>query len=133
MLISQIMVEIFDNSGIKKVKCIGINKKPYQGFGRVGVIFTGVVITLNKKNISKKKIKKGSIVKCLFFCSKKEYQFESSGFFLKHLTKNGAITLSQASTTMEVIPQGSRFEGYYPLSCYKKNLFFINSFNKTIL
>ena len=133
MIQSQIIVEILDNSGVKIVKCIGIDKKPYQGFGKVGVSFTGVVISFNKKNSSKKKLKKGSIVKCFFVCSKKENQFESSGFFLKHLTKNGAILLSQNSNSEELIPQSSRFEGYFPLTCSKKNLFFITSFNKILL
>ena len=133
MVQSQIIVEIFDNSGIKTVKCIGVDKKPYQGFGKVGVSFTGVVISLNKKNVGKKKLKKGSIVKCFFICSKKEIQFKPSGFFLKHLSKNGAITLSPNSNFKEIIPKGSRFEGYFPLSCYKKNLFFISSFNKFII
>lgn len=133
MVQSQIIVEIFDNSGVKIVKCIGIDKKPYQGFGRVGVSFTGVVVKINKKNSGKKKLKKGSIVKCFFLCSKKENQFKSSGFFLKHINKNGAVILSQISNSKDLIPIGSRFEGYFPLSCYQKNLFFINNFNKTIL
>jgi len=133
MVQSQTIVEIFDNSGVKSVKCIGIDNKPYQGFGKVGVSFTGVVISIKKKNSNKKKLKKGSIVKCFFICSKKENQFKSSGFFLKHVSKNGAIILSNTSKSKDLLPAGSRFEGYFPLSCYQKNLFFINNFNKTIL
>lgn len=134
MIQSQIIIKIFDNSGIKSVKCISIDKKPYQGFGKVGVSFTGVVINLSSKKKSfKVKFKKGSIVKCFFFCSTKENQFKSSGFFIKHLKQNGAIVISKISKPFELVPLASRFDGYLPLTCYKKNLFFISNFNKTIL
>jgi ribosomal protein L14 len=134
MIQSQSIVDILDNSGIKSVKCVGIYKKSPKNAGKVGVIFIGVVKKFKKKNPNKKKYKRGSLVKCMFICSKKENQFKSSGLFLKHLTKNGAILVnSQAIHKEDLKPLGSRYEGFLPLTCFKSPIFKMANFNKYIL
>jgi len=55
MIQSQIILKVLDNSGISFVKCISINKKPFQKFGKVGVSFLGVIIKFNKKKLFKNK------------------------------------------------------------------------------
>ena len=109
MIQSQIILKVLDNSGISFVKCISINKKPFQKFGKVGVSFLGVIIKFNKKKLFKNKYKKGDLVRCFFICSKKENQFSSSGIFLKNFTKNGAIILSSKNQKdVDFIPLGTR-------------------------
>lgn len=133
MVSSQAIVDILDNSGIKSVKCVNVYKKSNKKSGKVGVFFIGVVKKFKKKNPNKKKYKKGSLVKCLFICSKKENQFKTSGMFLKHLNKNGAILVSSQFSTEDAKPVGSRYEGFLSLNCFKYSIFRITNFNKYIL
>jgi ribosomal protein L14 len=116
MIQPQTTIKIFDNSGVKAIKCVHVEKKAYRHCALVSNIVLGVVTQTKKKSTTKSSYKKGDLVRVLVVSSKKETQCGSSGIFFKNFENNlGIIVQPTKKQQAVVVPAGSRFESHIPL------------------
>jgi len=115
------VVDVLDNSGVRKVKVFHV--KGNRSFGKVGDIFLGSVL----KSHSRSKYKKGDVVRGLFLKTSYRSKFLNNSKSLKFL-KNSCILVSSSNE-----PLGSRISGSF---CYtlKKTGFtkVLSLINKTV-
>jgi len=115
------IVDVLDNSGVKKVKVFYV--KGNGSFGKVGNIFLGSVL----KSHSRSKYKKGDVVRGVFLKTSYRSKFLNNSKSLRFL-KNSCILVSSSNE-----PLGSRISGSF---CYtlKKTGFskVLSLINKTV-
>ena len=116
MIQPQTKVKIFDNSGVKAIRCVHVEKKAYRHCALVSNIVLGVVTQTKKKSNTKSSYKKGDLVRVLVVSSKKETQLAASGIFFKNFENNlGIIVQPTKKQQTSAVPAGSRFESHIPL------------------
>lgn len=96
MIQSGTYVNIVDNSGAKKIKCIKVNGGYRKRYATIGDIIIGSVKEIHKKKNTKNKIKSGEIVRILIFRCKtflnqknggKQQYMENSGIVINRQNK----------------------------------------------
>lgn len=98
-------LKVIDNTGAKKIKCIGI-----PGHSKIRYAFLGDIIVASVKDAEpRQKIKKGDIVYALIVRQRKPYQIDKTGIYLK-FDDNAAILIDKDSKK----PLGKRFDGPIP-------------------
>ncbi len=115
MIQPQTNIKIFDNSGVKAIRCVHVEKKAYRHCALVSNIVLGVVTQTKKKSTVKSSYKKGDLVRVLVVSSKKETQLTVSGIFFKNFENNlGMVVQPTKKQQVAVVPAGSRFESHIP-------------------
>lgn len=112
MLYPQITLNVTDNSGVRKIRCVHIKNKNYFSAGKLGSLFVGVVSSLKSQKIKAHKFKRGQLVVGLFISSKKEISINryNTGFYIKHCNNN-CILLDSKSFKKNQAFLGSRSQG----------------------
>ena len=132
MILSQTVLYILDNTGVKRARCIHIEKKPFNRFGVPGDTCVGVVIGI-KKACSVKNYKRGDLVRMLIVSTRKEKPLAPfSGFFFKNVSMNAALLVQPVSkATMALNPVGSRYDSFLPSFFKTKGAFFVATMSQT--
>jgi ribosomal protein L14 len=113
MLMMESLIDVIDNSGVKKVKII----KVYNYGDFIGRIFIASVYLVKPR----RKIKKGDLIKGLIL-RLSSITFNMTGYLLKSFS-NGSILLKKT----ENIPYGNRIKTVIYLNIRK------NNFNKILI
>ena len=115
MIQPQTNIKIFDNSGVKGLRCVHIEKKAYNRSAQVGNLVLGVVTQTKKRNITKSSYKKGDLIRVLVVSSKKETALPHSGIFFKNFGGNvGMVVQPSKKQQQSVVPASPRFESHVP-------------------
>lgn len=122
MIQLQTTFKIFDNSGVKQVRCIRVEKRHAKKcIGSVGDTVLGVVLRVKKKLKSKITYKKGDIVRVLLVSTKKETPLNKTGIYFKNVKDNCGLLVQPTKQNKQILlPIASRFDGYLP-RIFKKN------------
>lgn len=128
MIQLQTFVKILDNSGIKQVRCIRVEKKHAKCIGYPGDIFLGVITQIKKKNTSKLTFRKGDIVRVFVVSTKKESQHKSTGIYFNTLQENIGFVIQPTKKNKQqtLLPIASRFDSFFPKVFKKKFTNFIS-------
>ncbi|MAY74452.1 MAG: hypothetical protein CMJ31_06970 [Phycisphaerae bacterium] len=112
MLYPQITLNVIDNSGVRKVRCIHIKNNNYFSSGTLGSLFVGVVFSLKSQKTKAHKFKRGQIVVGLFVSSTKEISINKydTGFYIKYFNNN-CMLLDSKSFKKNQTFLGSRSQG----------------------
>ena len=104
------LLNVCDNSGVKKVKCIKILKKSAKNFGKIGSVLIVVVKSVKVLN----KIKKKDIYKAVIVRTKKNILSKDGSYIT--FSENSVILLNNKMT-----PIGSRVFGPISKELRKKD------------
>jgi ribosomal protein L14 len=125
MIQLQTIVKIFDNSGVRLVRCIRVEKKHANCIGHVGNVFLGVVLRIKKKNNTKTYFKKGDMVRVILVSSTKETQLNKTGIYFNNNSENIGFIIQPSKKNKQIqLPVASRFDSFLPKSMFQKN--FVN-------
>ena len=115
MIQPQTNIKIFDNSGVRSLRCVHVEKKAYKHSARVGSVILAVVTQTKKKNTTKFSYKKGDLVRVLVISTKKETALPHSGIFFKNFGGNvGMVIQPSKKQQQSVVPASPRFESHVP-------------------
>jgi large subunit ribosomal protein L14 len=99
------ILKVIDNTGAKKIKCIGIPGHSKIRYAYIGDVIVGSV----KEAQPRQKIQKGDIVYALIVRQKKPYQIGKTGIYIR-FDDNAVILVDKNSKK----PLGKRFDGPIP-------------------
>lgn len=108
MIQNQSILNIVDNTGVKKIMCVRVLNKQKK-FANIGDVIIGVV----KKALPNMTIKKSAIVRAVIVRTKKTLK-RDNGFSLK-FEENAAVIISIDNT-----PKGTRIFGPIPFELRDK-------------
>ena len=100
MIQMQTMLQVADNSGAKKVRCIkvlGGSKRRYAGVG-------DIIVASVKESIPNSKVKKGEVVRCVIVRTAKEIRREDGSYI--RFDENAAVLINAQNE-----PVGTRIFG----------------------
>ena len=119
MIYPQTIVYIHDNTGVRTVRCVHVEKKNYSSFATIRNVCIGVVCSV-KKTSGKIIYKKGDLVRFIVTSSKKEKQVNTNScIFYKTCKHNYGLLLQPVKKKQNLfLPIGSRFDGFFP-NCFK--------------
>lgn len=104
MIQKETMVNVIDNTGVKKICCIHVIGGYRKKYAKTGDLIIGAVKTVkNKENL---KIKKGAVTKALIVRTKLSGFIKQAGRYSLKCTRNAAILLSNQNKLL-----GSRVFG----------------------
>ena len=110
MIQPQTMLEVADNSGARRIMCIGVLGGTRRRYARVGdVIVASVKVALPNVDV-----KKGDVVKAVVVRTKKETS-RPDGSYIR-FDRNAAVLVDDAN-----MPRGTRIFGPVPKELREKN------------
>ncbi len=125
MIQPQTVLKVLDNSGVKIIRCVHVERKSYKSFAKTSNVVLGVVLE-TKKQTNKTLYKKGDLVRLLVVSTKKEVSLPFSGLFFKNIAFNvGFLLQPTKKRQMQLLPAASRFDSFLPF-------FFVQKANKSL-
>jgi len=113
---------VADNSGVKKIMCIGVLGGSYRRYARIGDVIVGSV----KKTIPNSEIPKGRVVKAVVVRTKKEMR-RKDGTYIR-FDENAGVLIDNAGN-----PRGTRIFGPVTRELRDKNFMKIISLAPEVL
>lgn len=123
MIQKQTNLTVIDNSGVRKVQCIHIYKKPIAKLGDLILI---TIKQTKKKKYSKLNILKGNLFKAIVIRTK--YNHKNSNLSYIKFDDNSVILLNKQNQ-----PIGTRIFGPVPLSLRYMSFFKIITMGTTLI
>ena len=122
MIQQESVLNVADNSGAKKIKCIRVLGGSKRKFARIG----DVIVASVKEAIPNGAVKKGSVVKAVVVRTKKEKR-RDDGSYIK-FDDNSAVIITDTNQ-----PKGTRIFGPVPRELRAKNFMKIVSLSPEVL
>jgi hypothetical protein len=126
MVQPQTVLKVSDNSGVKTIRCVHVERKSYKSFAKSSNVVLGVVMETKKKQTNKILYKKGDLVRLLVVSTKKEVSLPFSGLFFRNMSFNVGFLLQPTKNKQtHLLPSASRFDSFLPF-------FFVQKANKSL-